>query len=132
MQNPVICKPQNDLLLPAVYAAPSTGPFRLNVQTFLAQHATSVGLPPGLPHTAAWVVPLAGAGAGMHLHVYRETHGTDAESAVCDQCRIIGTGTTPLVAQECQFAHQAKSTDLCKVCSPDNQAIESQGGSTTR
>lgn len=83
-------KSQTDALLPDMHAVPYTGPFRGNVQTFLAEHAVHVSLPPGLSNTAAWVVPLAGAGDGMRLHVYRETHGSNADSAVCDQCRIIG------------------------------------------
>lgn len=104
----MVCKPPTDALLPDVHAEPYTGPFRGNVQAFLAQHAIHVGLPSGLPNTAAWVVPLAGAGAGMRLHVYRETHGSNAESAVCDQCRIIGNASrlsTLTAARHCQRYH---------------------------
>lgn len=94
-------KRQTDALWPEADAPAYTGPFRANVLAFLARHATPVPLPAGLTHTAAWVVPLAGDGAGMRLHVYRETHTDDAAAAVCDQCRIIGGRTYTVYLSNC-------------------------------
>lgn len=90
-------------LWPASDLASYNGAFRSNVQAFLADHATPVALPAGLPHTAAWAIDLAGAGGGVRLHVYREAHTDDAAAAVCDQCRIIGMPSCSYTVPHAKF-----------------------------
>ena len=72
---------------------PYQGPFRTNIQEFLAQYGTKVPLGRYLKKFTAWIIHLESeGGCKVLLHVYEERISEEKKDALlpCDCCRNMG------------------------------------------